>query len=140
MSLTTAGTIVYCNSRAETLFGAARPEELLQLEVYALAGDDSRTGLREQIKRMDQNQAQLVSGSGWFETLDGKEIELEYMLAAIHQGRKSSIMVILRGHAGWRPRRVYSDVLNQLQSYVTTDPLTELPNPATFERIGDGLG
>lgn len=135
LSLTTAGTIVYCNSRAETLFGATRPEELLQVEIYTLASDDSRMGLKEQIKRMDQNQAQLVSGSGWFETLDGKGIELEYMLAAIHQGRKSSIMVILReGTPDGGPDRVYSDVLNQLQSYVTTDPLTELPNPATFEK------
>ena len=57
------------------------------------------------------------------------------MLVAIHQGRRSSIMVILReGTAEDGPDRVYSDVLDQLQNYVTTDPLTELPNPLTFEK------
>ncbi|MCT1399086.1 diguanylate cyclase [Paenibacillus sp. p3-SID867] len=135
LSLTTAGTIMYCNPQAESLFGAKKPEELLQLEIYRLAREDSRDDLREQIKRMEQNQAQLVSGSGRFVTLEGNGIELEFMLAAIHQGRKSSIMVILReGTAEDGPDRVYSDVLDQLQNYVTTDPLTELPNPLTFEK------
>ena len=84
---------------------------------------------------MEQNQAQLVSGAGRFVTLEGNGIELEFMLVAIHQGRRSSIMVILReGTAEDGPDRVYSDVLDQLQNYVTTDPLTELPNPLTFEK------
>ena len=51
---------MYCNPQAESLFGAKKPEER-SLEIYRLAREDSRDDLREQIKRMEQNQAQLVS-------------------------------------------------------------------------------
>ena len=48
--------------------------------------EDSRDDLREQIKRMEQNQAQLVSSGGRFVTLEGNGIELEFMLALFIKG------------------------------------------------------
>lgn len=58
---------------------------------------------------------------------------LEVTLASVTHAGKPSVMVLLHRGASHHEQNHYSETASQLQSYLTTDPLTDMPIQTVFK-------
>ncbi|NGZ74741.1 sensor domain-containing diguanylate cyclase [Saccharibacillus alkalitolerans] len=126
--------IVYCNEQAAKLLGEADKEELIGLDFLPFVLEESREPMRRLLLQLEKDASALVSGSQAFVNVNCEQLQLDITLAAVSHSGRPSIMLIARQAAGTEEQQTeYISITDQLSSYMTTDPLTDLPNRRAFE-------
>ncbi|WP_172193653.1 diguanylate cyclase domain-containing protein [Saccharibacillus qingshengii] len=128
--------IVYCNEQATTLLGETDKEALIGQDFLPFVLEESREPMRALLKQLEQDASSLVSGSQAFVNLKCETLLLDITLAAVSHSGRPSVMLIARKIAETPEQQTeYTSITDQLNSYMTTDPLTDLPNRRTFEQL-----
>lgn len=131
----TSGQIIYSNSEAAELFGAANTQALVGQDFIQYISPSSQIEIQEHLEQLEQNTVQLISASGSFVDSDNTPMLLEVTLTSITYGGKPSVMMIARqSTSNMEQQEAYSTMSEQLHSYLATDPLTDIPNRPAFEK------
>nr|WP_268795432.1 diguanylate cyclase [Paenibacillus sp. Leaf72] len=124
---------VYANSQAARLLGEVAAKTLMGRPFMSFVHDSSQAEFEAQFQELVQDPLNITTVIGRINKSDGQMIVLEFMLVSVVYGGEISIMAIAREYqTDANMENVYSDMLTQLQSLTTTDPLTELPNRQAF--------
>ncbi|WP_238651728.1 diguanylate cyclase domain-containing protein [Paenibacillus piscarius] len=126
--------ITYCNKQAQDLLAEEKGSSLVGQPFMDYVQGTSRSNLQQHFMEISQNVTQFVSGEGQFLSGKGRMLELRFSLASVIHGGKPSVMAVLStGAATEAKREAYVDAATQMQSYLTTDSLTDLPNRQALE-------
>ncbi|QDH23190.1 sensor domain-containing diguanylate cyclase [Saccharibacillus brassicae] len=127
--------IVYCNEQAAVLLGEPDKDKLIGRDFLPFVLEDSRKPMGELLKQLEHDSSLLVSGSQAFVNVQCEPLNLDITLAAVSHSGRPSIMLIARKIAETVEQQTeYTSITDQLSSYMTTDPLTDLPNRRAFEQ------
>ncbi|GIP21944.1 diguanylate cyclase domain-containing protein [Paenibacillus sp. J22TS3] len=133
----TGGQIVYYNQMASALFRA--PEEkgigLEKTEFMSLVHEESESEVRSYVMGSSDSLSPMISIQGRFRLLDGSSQVLEMTMARVISQGKDALFVIAREREDRETLDsiTYMEVSEQLQNFLTTDAVTELPNLGYFE-------
>jgi chemotaxis family two-component system sensor kinase Cph1 len=126
--------IVYSNNRALDLMAIEKGKSLTGQPFLKYVHESYRPALRQYFSELTLNKSQFVTGSGQFQNADGLTLDMNLTLASVIHGGKPSVMAVLsKGANADAKGEAYTSVTTQLQSYLTTDSLTDLPNRLAFE-------
>ncbi|MDO3412293.1 diguanylate cyclase [Saccharibacillus sp. CPCC 101409] len=127
--------IVYSNEQAAQLLGEAHKDRLIGRDFLPFVKEDSRLPMQDLLQKLEGNATQFVSGSQAFLNAKGESMQLDVTLAAVsHSGRPSVMLIARKVSDDTEQQDAYTNITNQLTSYMTTDPLTDLPNRRMFEQ------
>lgn len=132
----TEGKIVYYNQQASALFRSTEDEGagLDGTSFMSMVHKDSVEEIGKYVQGSVRTQPPLVSIQGRLCLLDGSIHVLEMTMAQVVSQGKNSLFVIAREREEQgRGNISYNEVSEQLQSFLTTDAVTELPNRSYFE-------
>ncbi|WP_342550020.1 diguanylate cyclase [Paenibacillus sp. FSL P2-0089] len=125
----TDDVIAYCNNRAVELIGEEKGKSLIGQPFLNYVQESYRPALEQHFIDLSQNVTQFVSDQGQFVSSDGQPLDVSLSLASVIHGGRPSIMAVLNTGTGTEAKgEAYIDAANQMQSYLTTDSLTDLPN------------
>lgn len=134
----TNGQIIYSNSEAAELFGAKNTQTLIGKDFTQYISKQSQDDMQKSLDELQENVVQLISTNGFFTDADQNMMQLEVTLTSITYGGKPSVMMIARLVASnIEQTEAYSNMSDQLHSYLATDPLTDIPNRPAFEKSLD---
>ncbi|MCQ4085411.1 diguanylate cyclase domain-containing protein [Saccharibacillus sp. JS10] len=126
--------IVYCNEQASHLLGEPDKQELIGKDFLPFVLPESREPMRRLLDQLERDASALVSGTQAFVNVQCETLQLDITLAAVSHSGRPSIMLIARKAAETVEQLTeYTSITDQLSSYMTTDPLTDLPNRRAFE-------
>ncbi|WP_372011564.1 diguanylate cyclase domain-containing protein [Paenibacillus chitinolyticus] len=128
----TDNRVVYCNEQGAELFEAANPEELIGKAVANFVHPEFLPVLQRKMAELDANALSLFSMSGRYVTVSGGDRQLEITMASVVYDGKPSLFAIARRREEGE-KEVFSEVSNQLQTFINTDSLTEMPNRRFFD-------
>lgn len=127
--------IVYSNNRALELMAIEKGQSVTGEPFMRFVDVSFRPSLLQHFADLSSNDRQLVTGSGRFLDAGKHPLELNLTLASVIHGGKPSVMVVLSKKAVTEAKKEeYTTATTQLQSYLTTDSLTDLPNRQAFEQ------
>ncbi|WP_281257705.1 sensor domain-containing diguanylate cyclase [Paenibacillus donghaensis] len=126
--------IIHSNSMGAALLGLDNPKSLIGKDLHSFVKDVSKEQLTQQLSKLQNHLSPLESGTGTFETVDGKVLNLDITFAAVTHAGKPSVMVLAREEVLGDKQDGYSLMTDQLQNYLNTDSLTELPVRKVFEQ------
>ncbi|WP_340023770.1 diguanylate cyclase [Paenibacillus sp. FSL K6-1096] len=130
----TDDVITYCNNRAQELLGEEKGSSLVGQPFLNYVHGTYRPDLQQHFQNLSRNVTQFVSGQGQFVNGEGAPLELSLSLASVVHGGKPSVMAVLSPGTGAEAKgEAYADAATQMQSYLTTDSLTDLPNRQALE-------
>lgn len=130
----TDGEIVYLNPCALALFKADGPEAMLGRRWSSLASDASRKSLLRSMIGLEHSVEPLATVEEEFMALDGKVLHLEISMAHVNYANKPAIFAIVREmSADNAPFGDFYEVSGQLEHFVNTDTLTDVPSRRYFE-------
>lgn len=130
----TDDVITYCNNRAQELLAEEKGKSLAGQPFLNYVHGTYRPALQQHFLDLSQNVTQFVSGQGQFVSGEGQALELDLSLASVVHGGKPSVMAVLSSVTGAEAKgEAYTDAATQMQSYLTTDSLTDLPNRQALE-------
>lgn len=129
----TDGQIIYCNTKAAELLGFENSKNLMGKDFQELIPDQTRVTLQQSFEELEQNNTSLITSQSYFTTAAGTSLLLEITLAAVTHAGKPSVMVLLHSGASHHEQSHYSETASQLQNYLTTDPLTDMPIQTVFK-------
>ncbi|WP_017811648.1 sensor domain-containing diguanylate cyclase [Paenibacillus shenyangensis] len=127
--------IIYSNNQAAELLGVGQSSELVGRDFLQFVQDNFKSDMISYLDQLEQNLIHMISNNSCFQNVEGESIKLELTLASISYGSKPSVMIIAREaqqEAGLT--EAYTVMSDQLQSYMATDPLTDMPNRIAFEK------
>ncbi|WP_411343701.1 diguanylate cyclase domain-containing protein [Paenibacillus sp. WLX1005] len=127
--------IIYSNHEAAVLLGLEQSDDLLGLDFMQFVQDDSKDEMVNYLEQLEQNLIHMITNNTFFQNRNGDSLKLELTLASISYGGKPSVMIIARESSlDTGLEEAYHVVSDQLQNYMTTDPLTDMPNRVSFEK------
>ncbi|WP_322906766.1 diguanylate cyclase domain-containing protein [Paenibacillus campi] len=127
--------IIYCNHEAAVLLGMDISDELIGMDFLQFVQDDFKNDMIHYLNQLEQNLIHMISNNAWFKNTANDSLKLEITLAAISYGGKPSVMIIARESTqDIGLSEAYSVMSNQLQNYMATDSLTDMPNRTAFEK------
>lgn len=128
-------TIIYCNHEAASLLGVSDSEELKGQDFLQFVQDDFKADMTHYLDQLEQNLLHMVSNNSCFQNTDGQSLKLELTLASISYEGKPSVMILARESTqDTGLSEAYNVMSDQLQNYMATDPLTDMPNRVSFEK------
>jgi diguanylate cyclase (GGDEF)-like protein/PAS domain S-box-containing protein len=128
------GLIVYANLAAGSLFGAARPEQLLGAPVLNLVHADSRAGVAQRVRELQLVGAEVPVAEERLVRVDGTPIEAEIAASAVSYQGRHAIQVVVRDIFERKRNR------ELLEHQASHDGLTGLPNRRLFtQRLTEAL-
>ncbi|MGN7489641.1 diguanylate cyclase domain-containing protein [Paenibacillus sp. SAF-054] len=131
----TDGNIMYVNQQTVKLFHAAKPEDMQGQRWTSLADPDSGKNLRYAMIELEHSIEPLVSTEEYFTAFDGTVMQLEVTMAHVIYANKPSIFAIAREKAiAEKVEADFHEVTGQLESFVYTDTLTDVPSRRYFEK------
>ncbi|MGN7454596.1 diguanylate cyclase domain-containing protein [Paenibacillus pasadenensis] len=131
----TGGRVVYANGQAAELLGCKSARELEGAGFLDFFDEQGRGELGARLDSLGENVALLDSYRGTFLPKGSGPVELDLTLASVIHGGEPSAMVIAKEvKAEPEQKENFSHIASQLESYVTSDSLTDLPSRLTFER------
>ncbi|KOP67358.1 phytochrome Cph1 [Bacillus sp. FJAT-18019] len=134
----TGGQIVFYNQQASVLFRASDGKKagLERVDFMSLVHEESRNEVRSYISGANNFKTPLISVQARFHLLDGSLQMLEMTIAQVIFQGKDALYVIAREREDQVTGGTsYLEVTKQLQSFLTTDPVTELPNRDYFKDV-----
>ncbi|WP_336779837.1 diguanylate cyclase domain-containing protein [Paenibacillus illinoisensis] len=129
----TDGRIIYCNNRAAELLGYENSKLLNGMEFSQFVPDNARTVLQQHLEELKLDDTRLYTNQSYFTTAAGVSLLLEVTLASVTHAGKPSVMVVLNSGVSNHEQEGYTETTNQLQNYLNTDPLTEMPIQSIFK-------
>ncbi|OWR32482.1 phytochrome Cph1 [Saccharibacillus sp. O23] len=127
--------IVYCNEQAAKLLGEKDKDELIGRDFLPFVLQESQESMRLLLQKLEEDASALVSGSQAFVNVKCEPMHLDITLAAVSHSGRPSVMLIARKIAETAEQQTeYTSITDQLSNYMSTDPLTDLPNRRTFEQ------
>ncbi|MEW4371637.1 diguanylate cyclase domain-containing protein [Paenibacillus kandeliae] len=127
--------IIYSNHEAAAILGLDNSEDLLGLDFLQFVQDESKDEMIQYLEQLEQNLIHMITNNSFFQNRNGDSLKLELTLASISYGGKPSVMIIARESTpDTGLEEAYNVMSDQLQSYMTTDPLTDMPNRVSFEK------
>ncbi|WNS45132.1 diguanylate cyclase domain-containing protein [Paenibacillus sp. MMS20-IR301] len=125
--------ITYQNKQALALMEVEKEKTLIGKPFQNYVHTGFRAALQQYFLKLSRDSSQVITGSGQFLTADGNLLELNLTLASVFHGGKPSIMAVLSKESATDAKGGdYTSATSQLQSYLATDPLTDLPNRQAF--------
>jgi len=128
----TDGFIIYCNNKAAELLGYENSKTLIGKDFRGFVPDKTRTILQENLEQLKLNNTRLFTNQAYFTTATGTSLLLEITLASVTHAGKPSVMVLLNSGASHHDQD-YTETASQLQYYLNTDPLTDMPLQTIFQ-------
>lgn len=129
----TDGFIIYCNNKAADLLGFENSKNLIGKDFREFIPDKTRTVLQQNLQELKLNNTRLFTNQAYFTTATGTSLLLEITLASVTHAGKPSVMVLLNSGASHHDQDHYTETTSQLQNYLNTDPLTEMPLQTIFQ-------
>ncbi|CDN45725.1 diguanylate cyclase domain-containing protein [Paenibacillus sp. P22] len=130
----TGGRIVYGNHQAMRLLGFDSASEIRGASLIEALGPENPAELLAALERLEQNPLQLETCRGRFRAGGGALRLLDLTFATVVHSRQPSMMVIARESSSLPETDLFTDAQDQLQMYMTTDPLTDMQNLPSFEQ------
>ncbi|WP_433753296.1 diguanylate cyclase domain-containing protein [Paenibacillus amylolyticus] len=125
--------IIYCNAKAAELLGFENSKNLMGKDFKDFVPDQAREPLKRSFEELKQNNTSLITSQSYFTIATGTSLLLEVTLAEVTHGGKPSVMVLLHSGASHLEQDHYTETTSQLQNYLTTDPLTDMPIQTVFK-------
>lgn len=129
----TDGFIIYCNNRAAELLGYENSKSLIGKDFRGFVPDKTRTILQQNLEELKLNNTRLFTNQAYFTTATGTSLLLEITLASVTHAGKPSVMVLLNSGTSHHDQDHYTETTSQLQNYLNTDPLTDMPLQTIFK-------
>lgn len=129
----TDGFIIYCNNRAAELLGYENSKNLIGKDFRGFVPDKTRTILQQNLEDLKLNNTRLFTNQAYFTTATGTSLLLEITLASVTHAGKPSVMVLLNSGTSHHDQDHYTETTSQLQNYLNTDPLTDMPLQTIFK-------
>lgn len=129
----TDGFIIYCNNRAAELLGYENSKNLIGKDFRGFVPDKTRTILQQNLEELKLNNTRLFTNQAYFTTATGTSLLLEITLASVTHAGKPSVMVLLNSGTSHHDQDYYTETTSQLQNYLNTDPLTDMPLQTIFK-------
>lgn len=129
----TDGQIIYCNTKAAELLGFESSKNLMGKDFGAFVPEQTRVTLQQNFEELEHNNTSLITSQSYFTTAAGTSLLLESTLASVTHAGKPSVMVLLHSGSSHHEQDNYTETTSQLQSYLTTDPLTDMPIQTVFK-------
>lgn len=129
----TDGFIIYCNNRAAELLGYENSKSLIGKDFRGFVPDKTRTILQQNLEELKLNNTRLFTNQAYFTTATGTSLLLEITLASVTHAGKLSVMVLLNSGTSHHDQDHYTETTSQLQNYLNTDPLTDMPLQTIFK-------
>ncbi|PAF32878.1 diguanylate cyclase [Paenibacillus sp. 7516] len=129
----TDGKIIYCNNRAAELLGYENSKLLNGMDFSQFVPDNARTVLQQHLEELKLDNTRLYTNQSYFTTAAGASLLLEVTLASVTHAGKPSVMVVLNSGVSNHEQERYTETTNQLQNYLNTDPLTDMPIQSIFK-------
>lgn len=132
----TGGQIAFYNQQASVLFRASdgKTAGLEKVDFMSLVHEESRNEVLSYVSGANNFKTPLISVQARFHLLDGSLQMLEMTIAQVIFQGKDALYVIAREREDQVTGGTsYLEVTKQLQSFLTTDPVTELPNRDYFK-------
>lgn len=127
--------IVYCNEQAALLLGGQEKEELIGRDFLPFVMEAFREPMRRLLKQLEEDSTAFASGTQDFMTVEYEPLQMDITLAAVSHSGKPSVMLVASKRADTvEQQTVYTNITDQLSTYMATDPLTDLPNRRAFEQ------
>lgn len=131
----TDDNIVYSNNRALELMAIGKGKSVTGQPFLKYVHESYRPALRQYFSELSLNKSQFVTGSGQFLNAAGQTLDMNLTLASVMHSGKPSIMIVLsKGSDAEAKGEAYTSATTELQGFLTTDSLTDLPNRLAFER------
>lgn len=129
----TDGKIIYCNNRAAELLGYENSKLLNSMDFSQFVPDNARAILQQHLEELKLDNTRLYTNQSYFTTAAGASLLLEVTLASVTHAGKPSVMVVLNSGVSNHEQERYTETTNQLQNYLNTDPLTDMPIQSIFK-------
>ncbi|WP_091016736.1 MULTISPECIES: diguanylate cyclase domain-containing protein [Paenibacillus] len=129
----TDGQIIYCNMKAAELLGFGSSKNLMGKDFGAFVPEQTRVTLQQNFEELKHNNTSLITSQSYFTTAAGTSLLLEITLASVTHAGKPSVMVLLHSGASHHEQDNYTETTSQLQNYLNTDPLTDMPIQTVFK-------
>ncbi|MHA7581726.1 diguanylate cyclase domain-containing protein [Paenibacillus vandeheii] len=129
----TDGFIIYCNNRAAELLGYENSKNLIGKEFRGFVPDKTRMILQQNLEELKFNNTRLFTNKTYFTTATGTSLLLEITLASVTHAGKPSVMVLLNSGTSHHDQDHYTETTSQLQTYLNTDSLTDMPLQTIFK-------
>ncbi|RAW16642.1 phytochrome Cph1 [Paenibacillus taichungensis] len=129
----TDGFIIYCNNKAAELLGYESSKALIGKDFRGFVPDKTRTILQQNLEELNLNNTRLFTNQAYFITATGMSLLLEITLASVTHAGKPSVMVLLNSGTSHPDQEHYTETTSQLQNYLNTDPLTDMPLQTIFQ-------
>ncbi|MFB8373949.1 diguanylate cyclase domain-containing protein [Paenibacillus taichungensis] len=129
----TDGFIIYCNNKAAELLGYENSKTLIGKDFRGFVPEKTKTILQKNLEELKLNNTRLFTNQAYFTTATGMSLLLEITLASVTHAGKPSVMVLLNSGASHHDQEHYTETTSQLQNYLNTDPLTDMPLQTIFK-------
>ncbi|UQZ37009.1 phytochrome Cph1 [Paenibacillus sp. PK3_47] len=132
----TGNKIVYCNDRAAELFRAADNTEIIGKGIDELFRHEHEAArLLSELERLEYSAEQLSTVNETLTAVDGTELNVELTAVQVQLDDAVSYWIIVRDRAEAETKdEDFTDITDQLQTYMNMDPLTDIPNRQYFEK------
>ncbi|RAJ00647.1 PAS domain S-box-containing protein/diguanylate cyclase (GGDEF)-like protein [Paenibacillus pabuli] len=129
----TDGFIIYCNNKAAELLGYENSKHLIGKDFREFVPDKTKTILQQNLEELKLNHMRMFTNQAYFTTATGTSLLFEITLASVTYSGKPSVMVLLNSRASHHDQDHYTETTSQLQNYLNTDPLTDMPLQTIFQ-------
>ncbi|OAX49148.1 diguanylate cyclase domain-containing protein [Paenibacillus sp. AD87] len=129
----TDGFVIYCNNKAAELLGYENSKHLIGKDFREFVPDKTKTILQQNLEELKLNNTRLFTNQAYFTTATGTSLLLEITLASVTHAGRPSVMVLLNSGASNHDQDHYTETTSQLQNYLNTDPLTDMPLQTIFQ-------